>query len=169
MLTSLTLSSLNFAKTASINTPETIISLAKKMEDNGIKPELEIFDLGMMNFANYLIKKNILKPPFYFNIILGNIFSSQAKAAHLASIVSEIPENSIWSIGGIGAQQTRASLLALSQGGGIRTGLEDNIWMDSEKKELASNPKLVSRIHKIGDLCNLKMMNSHEFKSILKI
>ena len=70
---SLTLSSLNFNKTASVNSPEMIQKLAKKMLDNGIKPELEVFDIGMVNYAHYLIKKGILQPPYYFNLLLGNI------------------------------------------------------------------------------------------------
>ena len=168
-MASLTLSSLNFTKKASINEPDTIIKLAQMMVDKGIKPELEIFDIGMMNFAQYLIRKGILKPPFYFNIILGNLFSAQAKASHLAAILQEIPENSIWSLGGIGASQTSASLLALSQGGGIRTGIEDNIWYDKEKKTLASNPKLVKRIHQIAEVSCLTMMKPKEFSSILEL
>jgi len=166
-MASLTLNSLNFSKKASINEPEVIITLAQTMADNGIQPELEIFDIGMMNFAQYLIKKEILKPPYYFNIILGNIFSAQAKASHLATILQEMPEDSIWSVGGIGASQTPAMLLALSQGGGVRTGIEDNIWYDNEKTTLTSNSKLVSRIHQIADLTGLTMVTPKEFSLIM--
>ena len=75
---SLTLSSMNFNQQASVNTPEMIQSLAGKMLDCGIKPELEAFDPGMINYAKYLIKKGLVKPPYYFNIMLGNIASTQA-------------------------------------------------------------------------------------------
>ncbi|MGJ8677471.1 MAG: 3-keto-5-aminohexanoate cleavage protein [Akkermansiaceae bacterium] len=168
-MASLTLSSLNFAKSASINEPETIVQLAKKMEDNGIKPEIEIFDVGMMNYANYLIQKNILKPPYYFNIILGNIFSAQAKASHFSSILNELPENSIWSMGGIGDAQTPSTLLSLSQGGGIRTGLEDNIWYDGKRTILARNVDLISRVNQIAELCNKQILPQAEFKKILSL
>ena len=57
---SLTLSSLNFNKQASLNSPDMIQALAKKMLDNGIKPELEAFDLGMINYAHYLIHKGLV-------------------------------------------------------------------------------------------------------------
>ena len=70
---SLTLSSLNFNKEASINSPEVIRALARVMLEDNIKPELEVFDLGMINDAKYLIRKGLIKPPYYFNLILGNI------------------------------------------------------------------------------------------------
>jgi len=168
-MASLTLSSLNFSKKASINEPSVIIKLAENMADRGIKPELEIFDIGMMNFAQYLIKKGILKPPYYFNIILGNLFSAQTKAAHLAAILQEIPSESIWSLGGIGSSQSSASLLALSQGGGVRTGIEDNIWFDNDRKKLITNAQLVSRIHQIANLTDLTMVEPKEFSSLLRI
>ncbi|MFY7841056.1 MAG: 3-keto-5-aminohexanoate cleavage protein, partial [Lacibacter sp.] len=70
---SLTLSSLNFLTQASLNTPDTIVSLAEKMNRFGVKPELECFDMGMINYGKYLIKKELLKGPFYWNLIFGNI------------------------------------------------------------------------------------------------
>ena len=81
-MASLTLSSLNFNKKASINEPDAIIALAQEMADKGIKPELEIFDLGMANYANYLLDKGILKPPLYANVILGNIACAQPDLAY---------------------------------------------------------------------------------------
>ena len=75
---SLTLSSLNFNKQASVNSPEMIQALAKKMMENDIRPELEVFDLGMINYGKYLIRKGLIKPPYYFNLILGNIACAQA-------------------------------------------------------------------------------------------
>jgi hypothetical protein len=66
---SLTLSSLNFNQIASINSPEMILNLANKMKNLGIVPELEAFDAGMINYAKYLIKKGLLEPPYYFNLI----------------------------------------------------------------------------------------------------
>jgi uncharacterized protein (DUF849 family) len=64
-MASLTLSSLNFNKTASLNEPKLIQKLAKLMKERGIRPELEAFDSGMINYAKYLIHKNFLTPPYY--------------------------------------------------------------------------------------------------------
>lgn len=68
-MASLTLGSLNFPGQASVNSPETIQRLAEMMKTRGIRPELEIFDLGMINFARWLIKRGLIEPPFYFNIL----------------------------------------------------------------------------------------------------
>lgn len=148
---SLTLSSLNFPNSASVNTPDTIIRLAAAMGERGIKPELEVFDLGMMNFAHYLIKKGYIEPPYYFNFILGNIAGAQAKASHIDVLLSELPEDSIWNIGGIGLQQAPAIAASLALGGGVRTGLEDNLWLDDKKTQAARNEDLVAHAVFVGD------------------
>jgi uncharacterized protein (DUF849 family) len=168
-MASLTLSSLNFTQNASINTPDTIIRLAEKMQNNGIKPELEIFDLGMVNYAHYLIKKGYLKAPYYFNIILGNIASAQANLSHLGMIIKELPSDSFWTVGGIGNAQLPANLMAISQGGGVRVGLEDNIWFDQERTQLATNPLMVERLVKIINLMGKEVMKPTELRSCLKL
>ncbi|MCK5707824.1 MAG: 3-keto-5-aminohexanoate cleavage protein [Candidatus Aureabacteria bacterium] len=147
---SLTLSSLNFNKQASINSPDMIKALAKKMLDNGIRPELEAFDLGMINYAHYLIKKGLIKPPYYFNLILGNIACAQANMLSLGLMIKELPKDSIWSVGGIGNFQLSMNSMSIIADGGVRIGLEDNIYFDSERTTLASNIDLVKRIKEIA-------------------
>ena len=142
---SLTLSSVNFNEQASINEPKMIKKLAQKMLERGIKPELEAFDLGMINYAKYLIRKNLLQPPYYFNLILGNIACAQADMLHLGLMIRELPENSYWSVGGIGDWQLKMNVLAILSGGGIRIGLEDNIWFDNDRRKLATNCELLER------------------------
>jgi len=142
---SLTLSSLNFNKEASINSPEMIRALARKMVENNIKPELEAFDLGMINYAKYLIRKGLIKPPYYFNLILGNIACAQADLLNLGLMTRELPEDSIWSAGGVGNAQLKMNVMSLLAGGGVRVGLEDNIWYDEERTRLATNSELVER------------------------
>ena len=145
-MASLTLSSVNFNKIASINAPDTIIKLAERMREKGIKPELEIFDLGMVNYGHYLIRKELIAPPYYFNIILGNIAAAQAKLLHLGLIVSELPENSYWSVGGFGDRQSAMNAIGAVEGDGVRTGIEDNIWYDEKRETLATNSALVKRV-----------------------
>ena len=147
---SLTLSSLNFNKQASVNSPEMIQALARKMMGKGIRPELEVFDLGMINYAKYLIKKGWLKPPYYFNLILGNIACAQANMLSLGLMLNELPEGAIWSVGGVGDSQLRMNAMAIVAGGGVRVGLEDNIWYDENRTRLASNRDLVERVLNIA-------------------
>lgn len=168
-MASLTLGSLNFSKSASINEPDMIIKLAEKMKEKKIKPELEVFDTGMVNFAKYLIKKELIEPPYYFNIILGNIATAQAKIQYLSLILSELPENSIWSLGGIGISQKNMNFLGILFGNGIRIGLEDNIWFDDNKTKLATNLELVNRAVKIAKTAARPIAIPNDARKLLQL
>ena len=145
-MASLTLSSLNFATQASLNSPTIIQDLAAIMKERSIKPELEVFDLGMVNYAKFLIKKGLVGPHYYFNIILGNIAGAQDTPLALGILLSELPQGSIWSGGGIGYAQLRTNVMALFNGGGVRVGLEDNIYWDVQRTRTTTNSELLARI-----------------------
>ena len=164
---SLTLSSLNFNKQASVNSPEMIQSLAKKMSEHHIRPELEAFDIGMINYGKYLIKKGWLKPPYYFNLILGNIACAQATMLNLGFMVNELPQESVWSAGGIGNHQLSMNAMALLSDGGVRVGLEDNIWFDEKRTRLATNSDLIARILVIADALGLQPYDDMEARNVL--
>ena len=166
---SLTLSSLNFNKQASINSPDMIQALAQKMLDNGIKPELEVFDAGMINYAKYLHRKGLIKPPFYFNLILGNIACAQANLLTLGFLLSELPPGSIWSVGGVGDAQLRMNMNGIVNGGGIRVGLEDNIYLTEERDKLATNMDLLKRIHDIARALNVEIATPKETRAALNL
>ncbi len=166
---SLTLSSLNFNKQASINTPEMITGLAKKMLKNKIKPELEAFDAGMINFAKYLITKGILIPPFYCNLLLGNIACAQADLLHAGMMVRDLPDDTVWSMGGIGDCQLPINSMAISVGGGVRVGLEDNIWFDYERTKFARNIDLLKRVHRLAEANERNIMSPSRLRKILDL
>jgi uncharacterized protein (DUF849 family) len=168
-MASLTLSSLNFNKQASINSPQMIQMLAKMMLDNGIKPELEVFDIGMINYADYLCGKNLLKPPFYFNLILGNIACAQANILNLGMMINELPEGSIWAAGGVGDAQLKINVSAMINGGGVRVGLEDNIWLTPQRDTLATNMDLLRRIHMISQSLGLEIATPKEVRAYLEL
>lgn len=149
-MASLTLSSMNFARTESVNAPDMVTRLAETMAERGIRPELEVFDAGMVNYANYLADRGVLTGPYYFNILLGNLASAQATPLHLAAITQDLPQNSYWCTGGIGAAQLPANALGLLFGNGVRVGLEDFLWLDVERKQPASNAAMVGRIRQLG-------------------
>ena len=164
---SLTLSSVNFNDQASVNSPQMIKALAKKMLDNGIRPELEVFDLGMINYAYYLIRKDFIKPPYYFNLILGNIACAQANLLSLGLMVKELPEHSIWSAGGVGNFQLTANAMSLIAGGGVRIGLEDNIYFDAERAFLATNRELIERIIGVAKVLGRTPYTGREARHLL--
>jgi uncharacterized protein (DUF849 family) len=168
-MASLTLSSLNFNKKASINEPDTIIALAQEMADKGIKPELEIFDLGMANYANYLLDKGILKPPLYANVILGNIACAQPDLLHIGCLIRDLPDGTIISLGGVGRAQLAVNSLAVSIGYGVRIGLEDNLWYDKNRTKLASNMGLLERIHNIAVANGREFMAPAELRDLLNL
>lgn len=168
-MASLTLGSLNFSRGTSVNSPEMIRDLAAKMRDNGIEPELEVFDVGMVNYARYLIDKGLLTPPHYFNILLGNIASAQATLLHLATIVTALPPRSIWSVGGFGAHQLPMNAVAIAMGAGVRVGLEDNIWLDAARTQPAGNPALLKRVLSLAAIHGREVMTPAAFRKVLEM
>ena len=123
----------------------------------------------MINYAKYLIKKELLPPPHYFNFILGNIACAQADILHAGIMINDLPENSYWSLGGIGQSQTTMNSLAISVGGGVRVGLEDNIWFDKNRTTLATNIDLVRRIHVLAEANEKKIFRPVDFRNYLKL
>lgn len=149
-MASLTLSSLNFMQSASVNSPDTIRRLAACMQEKEIRPELEVFDLGMANFVRVLCKEGLLTPPLYVNVLLGNIAGAQADALHLAAILAALPDGCIVSVAGIGRSQLTANGLGLLLTDGVRVGLEDNLWLDTARTRAAGNPALVGRVLRLA-------------------
>ena len=166
-MASLTLSSLNFNTNASINEPQIIMDLARIMKEKGIKPELEAFDSGMINYSKYLIKKKLMSEPYYFNLILGNIACAQANLLSAGLMVSELPQESVFSFGGIGDMQLRVNSMSISMGYGVRVGLEDNIWYDKERTTLATNVMLLERIINIAAANQRKVMTPVKLREYL--
>jgi 3-keto-5-aminohexanoate cleavage enzyme len=166
---SLTLSSLNFNNQASISTPQMIQALAREMLERGIRPELEAFDVGMINYAKYLIEKELIHPPYYFNLILGNIACAQANLLNLGLMINELPVGSIWSVGGVGRFQLPMNAAALVAGGGVRVGLEDNIWFDDERTRLVTNRELVERVLSIAHALGRVPYTGREAREFLRV
>jgi len=166
---SLTLSSVNFNKETSVNSPETIQALAGEMRRRGILPELEAFDAGMINYAKYLEGKGLLEPPHYFNLILGNIACAQADLLHVGVMLRDLPPDSLWSLGGVGDSQLMMNSIAIAAGGGVRVGLEDNIWYDCARTKLARNSELIHRIHAIATANQREIMKPAELRRLLSL
>ncbi len=166
---SLTLSSLNFNRQPSINSPDMIIALARKMREKHIRPELEAFDIGMINYAKYLIRKKLITKPYYFNLILGNIACAQANMLNLGLMVNELPPGAVWSTGGVGNCQLKMNIMGLIEGGGVRVGLEDNIYFDEERTRLAGNLELVKRIATIAKTIGKEPYSSKEARMLFKL
>ena len=149
-MASLTLGSLNFPTTASVNSPEVVQQLAKRMQERGILPELEVFELGMLNYAFYLQRKGLLGATCYVNFLLGSLGTTPARVFDLCNLVRELPQNWTWGGAGIGRYQLPINMAAMIMGGNVRVGLEDNLFYDGEKTRPATNPGLVQRLVRIA-------------------
>jgi uncharacterized protein (DUF849 family) len=145
-MASLTLGSMNFPRQASLNEPKVIQALADRMKERGIVAELEVFDMGMLDYAKYLIERKVLQEPFYFNFLLGSLGTLAATPLHLSLLAQAVPAGATWAAAGIGRFQLPANAMAVTMGGHVRVGLEDNLFMDAAKTEPATNVALVERI-----------------------
>lgn len=161
---SLTMSSLNFPTGASINQPDIILGLINEMDKYGVQAEIECFDTGMLNYTNYLISKNILKPPHHINIIFGNMYNAQCEFGTLSSIKNNLPPNSFTCLGGIGSQQLKSTIYGLLEFDGIRIGLEDNLYYRG--KEKTTNIELLKRIHRIMNELDVEHYTSNELRNM---
>lgn len=166
-MASLTLGSLNFPTQASVNEPQMIRRLAETMRERGIVPELEVFDLGMIDYAHFLIDRGVLEPPFYVNILLGSLGTLAATPLHLATAVSALPPNATWAGAGIGRFQLPVNAQAITTGGHVRVGLEDNLWMDTAKTRPATNPALVERLTRIAHAIERPIATPHDTRTLI--
>lgn len=163
---SLTLSSLNFLNQASMNAPDMVIQLAEKMKEYGVIPELECFDLGMINFGNYLIKKQIVEGPYYWNLLFDNIAGFQSKLSHFGTAVAEILQDHHVALGGLGGAQLETNSAAIAMGYNVRVGLEDNIWWDKKRTKKAKNIDLIRRTHELIEINQKEFMHPKEFGAL---
>jgi uncharacterized protein (DUF849 family)/diketogulonate reductase-like aldo/keto reductase len=184
---SLTLSSLNFSRSPSINTPAMIEKLLETMIAQGIKPELEAFDIGMIQEAKYLEKKGLLKAPHYFNLFCGNRSGAQADLLSAGMYINALPAGSIFSFAGLGDTQLRMNSLSgfdylfiylfflfslispfeVSCCHGTRVGMEDNLYFDPARSTLASNGALVRRVVDMANAFGRKIATVSETRKML--
>lgn len=143
-MATLTLGTINFGKDIFFNPLETVEHFAKSILEMGIKPELEVFDLGMVYTAFDLIDRNYLLPPFHWSIMMGVSGGVGGSIRDLSYIVGLLPENDTWQVGGIGQHQLPLSAAAIAMGGHVRVGAEDNIYLRAGEK-ITSSAQLVAR------------------------
>jgi len=120
--------------------------LLSVMKEAGVKPELECFDVGHTNSVWPLLDMGLLKEPLQFSFIMGVLGGIRATTENLALQARETPKDSTWEVIGISHEQWRMLAAALSLGGNVRVGLEDNFYLDSAGQQMArSNGELVAK------------------------
>lgn len=166
-MASLTLGSMNFGDSASVNSPQMIERLAGRMREQGIKPELEIFELGMAAVAERMLEAGELDSPLYANLILGAPNTAPATPASLGQLANAMPDETVWAAAGVGAFQLPVNATAVFTGGHVRTGLEDNPYFDFSKRSHATNPGLVRRIVDLADVAGRPLATAAQAREML--
>lgn len=151
-----------------INTENTIIDFAKKMNSYNIKPELECFDKGMIDMALRLNQKGIIKAPMHFNFIMGVNGGINATARDLVYLTNSIPSDSTYTVTGIGKFQFNMAAISIAMGGHVRVGFEDNIYLS--KGILAhSNGELVAKVVQLAKILGREIATPDETRIILNL
>ena len=137
----------NFGETIFVNTPSHLRIMAKRIQELGVKPEIEVFEPGHIMFAHKLIDEGLINDPPMFQLCLGIPHASPASAEILTVMKNLLPGNSNWSAFGISRFEFSIVAQAAGQGGNCRVGLEDNLYLG--RGEFASNVLLVERAVRI--------------------
>lgn len=147
-----------------VNTDNTIFNFAKILKDRGIKPELEVFDKGMIDIAMKADKKGLLVHPLHFDFVLG--VQMTATVRDLVFMVNSIPEGSTWTATGIGKNAWNIAAATIAMGGHVRVGFEDNLYL--EKGVLAkSNGEMVAKAVELAKLLGREVATPAEAREIL--
>ncbi len=160
--------SINVNEGVFLNPPDFLKKLALKMKEYEVKPELEVFDTGMIEYCKYLMNEGYLEKPLHFQFVLGVRGGASANAKTLLHMVELLPENSTWSVIGIGKGQLPMVMMGLVLGGHVRVGLEDNIYYT--KGRLAkSNAELVERVVRIAKEYGREVATPDDARKILSL
>ncbi len=150
-----------------VNTPGTIRSMAEKIRDLGVKPELEIFDTGNLTLVQELIDDGTIEQPALMQLCMGIPYGAPQDLATLLSLVNRLPSGTIFSAFSIGRMQLPYVALAAVVGGNVRIGLEDNIYL--ARGVLATNADLVERAVAILQAMNVRVMSADEMREKLSL
>ena len=151
-----------------MNEPEFLELCGKEMIAAGVKPEIELFDIGMLNTAKYYIRKGIIQEPAHFQLCLGAAGGMEATTENLLYLVNHLPEKCTWSAFGIGKGANEIMMAALALGGNVRVGLEDNVYYN--KGQLAeSNQQFVARVKRIVEELGKTVATPDEARQILGV
>lgn len=153
-----------------LNTPDFLEQLGKTMQEHNIKPEIEIFDGGMIYNALYYLKKGVLKAPLHFQFVLGAAGGMAATVENLVFLKNLIPEGQghTWAALGIGKAHVPIMMATLALGGHLRVGMEDNV-MYGPGQLAESNAQLVRRAADFIRLAGNEVATPAEAKEILSI
>jgi 3-keto-5-aminohexanoate cleavage enzyme len=158
--------SMNFYQGVFLNSPTFLEKLGTAYNENGIKPEVEVFDAGMVWNAKRLLKDGFLKAPIHFQCCMHVYGGMEGSAKNLAYLVESLPEGSTWSAFGCGPTANLMMTMAMNMGGHVRVGMEDNVYLS--KGVLAKhNYEFVEKVQRLAAEFNRPVANPAEARQIL--
>ena len=142
---SLNAGSMNFGRKLFPNTPEVMETFARRMQEMGVKPEFEVYEIGMIRqVGHWIIKAGLADPPYRFSLVMGVLGGIPATIRNLQAMVEDLPTDCVWQVIGIGRHQLPLGAVAVAAGGGMRVGFEDNIYL-KKGVPARSNAELVEK------------------------
>jgi len=166
---SLDCGTLNFSDTDEIyiSTPPTLRRMAELVRGWGVKPELEVFELGHIRFAKQMIAEGLIAEPPMFQLCLGIPWGADQDVETMAAMKAQLPPGASWASFGIGRMQMPMAAASVALGGNVRVGLEDNIWLD--RGVPADNAALVARVVEIIERMGGRAVSPQEARDRLKL
>ena len=150
------------------NNPKFLERLGKEMQKVNVKPEIEVFDAGMLYNALYYVKKGILQEPLHVQFVLGAPGGIAATIENLVFLKGLLPENATWSAFGVGKMSVPIMMASLALGGHLRVGMEDNIFI--KKGVLAkSNVEFVDQAKRLVKELGKELATPDEAREILSL
>lgn len=166
-MASLTTGSMNFPDQVYANSFETVQYLAAVMHDAGTKPEMEIFEAGMVDNALALVDQGLAEAPLHFDFVMGSRGSQPATARQLVFLAESIPAGATWTVAGLARWQLPLGVQAIGMGGHVRVGLEDNLYY--RRGELATNAQLVARMARVAAEAERPVATPDEARELLSL
>lgn len=157
--------SMNYAATAYVSTPDMLRGMARIIRDAGVRPEIEVFELGHVWLAKQLIAEGLILTPALFQLCMGIPFGAEADPRAVITMRDLLPPGSHFAAFGIGRMQMPMVAQAVVLGGNVRVGLEDNLYL--ERGVLASNGQLVERACAIVRLLGARVLSPEEARAKL--
>ena len=167
-LCSLDVGSLNFRDGIFMNPSDWVEKAASRMKEIGIKPEIEIFDIGHLRQASHLIERGIIADPPWIQLCLGIRWGIEGSLRALCDLHARLPKDVHWSALAPGALQLPITTHALLMGGHVRVGFEDNIYL-SRGKLAESNSKFVERTVQIASQLQREIATCDDARKLLNI
>jgi 3-keto-5-aminohexanoate cleavage enzyme len=145
-----------------------LLNFADIMRDHGVKPEIEIYEAGMINNARVLNEIDALKAPLHFQFVLGVLGGMQATVDNLVFLKNSVPLGSTWSLCTVGLDVFSLAAVAIVAGGHIRVGLEDCVYI-STGLLAESNAQMVSKIVRMSKEMGREVATPEEARQILNL